>query len=400
MSELTMTFIYRACILLTVFLFISCGGSSNDTTTNAPNTSLPSSSNALVPSSFSNTELTMVVDNLPSEGLGLGFPTVNNTLVQAFGDYSITYLQSDDYMGWAFDGAFSYTLDGNDTANIVVNITDTRREYALQLNFSDQNSGTWQGQFNDGNLVLNGTFTLQSTPEQSDYPYTGTIEEEQDITSSFTNRIYKYQVFLPAGYSASNDPYPVFYVTDGQWEYWKVAHAIETSELSVILVAIAHDPAEERLIDFDLPESHHFLAFLKDEMLPLIESQYHIDPTQRGLAGSSWGGLLIRHALISDVDDPLFTYYFSADGSYWNKNNDYIAMERAVYGDNSLQGRKLYLSGVTRGGNDIAVNTFYSTLLGYENLGLSILHQTFEVEHEQSVNPSMREALQYYFMDD
>lgn len=43
-----------------------------------------------------------------------------------------------------------------------------------------------------------------------------------------------------------------------------------------------------------------FLAFLKEQLIPFIESNYRTDPSQRVLMGSSFGGTFTLYALFSD----------------------------------------------------------------------------------------------------
>ncbi len=176
-------------------------------------------------------------------------------------------------------------------------------------------------------LTLNGSFTTKEVPEPRDFDFQGTIEDEQTFDSSITNVTYQYRVYLPVGYHEDNKEYPVLCATDGQWEYWKISHIIETSQKDIILVAITQGPDERRLIDYALPGSNQYLEFLQKEMLPLIESQYQIDQDNRAIAGFSWGGLLIRHALANEVNTPLFKHFISIDGSYWHKDKMYRDLE-------------------------------------------------------------------------
>jgi predicted alpha/beta superfamily hydrolase len=57
-------------------------------------------------------------------------------------------------------------------------------------------------------------------------------------------------------------------------------------------------------------EAPKFLAFLKEELLPYIESSYRADPSQRMLMGSSFGGTFTLYALFSEPT--LFGGYIAA----------------------------------------------------------------------------------------
>jgi predicted alpha/beta superfamily hydrolase len=380
--------ICRILLILCALGISACGGSKASS-----GGSEIKSFSGLARTDLSNTVVEMTVDNLPGEGLGEEFPLIENQIIHQHGDYDLFYLQSDQYIGWQYEGNYEYTLDGNDEANFVVNIPSTGRKYSIHYAFSTASSGTWQGEFNDGLLKLHGTFSLKATISPKNYDYQGSIEEEQEISSTITNVTYQYQVYLPVGYQESDKVYPVMYITDGQWEFWRASHAIETSLKEIILVSITQGPEDRRVIDYRLPGSHQYLAFLAQEMLPVIESQYRIDPSERAIVGYSYGGLLIRHALINEVYTPLFKNFISIDGSYWHEDAIYKTLESEAFSSAAFENKQLYLSGASRGGNDSDVRKFIETLNEYNLSGLDVFYSTYEVEHGQITVPSIRDAL-------
>ena len=58
-----------------------------------------------------------------------------------------------------------------------------------------------------------------------------------------------------------------------------------------------------------------FEAFLKNELIPYVESHYPCDPARRCFLGYSLGGLLGTHILATDPD--LFQYYLLGSASLW-----------------------------------------------------------------------------------
>ncbi|MBM3116170.1 alpha/beta hydrolase-fold protein [Jeongeupia naejangsanensis] len=64
----------------------------------------------------------------------------------------------------------------------------------------------------------------------------------------------------------------------------------------------------------------NFLAFLKHELVPRIETRYLTLPAQRGLHGTSLSGLLASHALVHDA--PLFGHYLINSPALWY--HDYL----------------------------------------------------------------------------
>jgi len=154
--------------------------------------------------------------------------------------------------------------------------------------------------------------------------------ELRTLKSSNTGRDYDLYVQLPANYAEETwKNYPVLYVLDGQWDF-KLLDSIYGGLLydgfipEMIIVGITYsgpNPDYEtlRAMDFtpvavnflpgsgDAPKFH---AFLKDEIIPFIESTYRADSSQRILMGSSYGGLFTLYALFTEPE--LFTGYVSA----------------------------------------------------------------------------------------
>jgi len=141
-------------------------------------------------------------------------------------------------------------------------------------------------------------------------------------------------VHLPEGYDRNPDRrYPVIYVLDGSSQD---SHTTNSAALmarigvmpEVIVVGLPNTswPNRERdytppfmRIDLDEPDSpmgggDMFLAFLKNEAIPLIEKTYRTAP-DRMLAGHSRGGLLVAYTLVADPD--LFHARFAHSPALW-----------------------------------------------------------------------------------
>ncbi len=61
-----------------------------------------------------------------------------------------------------------------------------------------------------------------------------------------------------------------------------------------------------------------FAVFLKDELIPVIESRYPADPSRRCFAEYSLGGLLGVYLLTADPE--MFQYYLLGSPSLWFNN--------------------------------------------------------------------------------
>jgi len=121
-------------------------------------------------------------------------------------------------------------------------------------------------------------------------------------------------------------------VTDAQWSSdQRFARIKETKKLDIIVVGITQGPEGQRTTDFLYPGSSHHLEFFAQEFMPLVESQYRIDASSRTLYGHSYGGVLIRHALINEVTKPLFQNFISSDSSFMVVNSTYRQLETDTY---------------------------------------------------------------------
>lgn len=85
-----------------------------------------------------------------------------------------------------------------------------------------------------------------------------------------------------------------------------------------------------------------FAAFLKEELIPSIESKYPADPARRCFVGYSLGGMLGVHLLTTDPE--LFQYYLLGSTSLWF-NEYYLGPALAGQSPDRLRPvKKVYLS--------------------------------------------------------
>jgi len=378
----------RVFFLLVLFILSGCGGSDSDT-----NKPPQINTNYIAPVTLSQTVFEMHIDNLPADALSSDFPLVESKLIHRYNHHSLFYVQSDLYESWEYRGDYTYSRVNANQANLEATIAASNHNYTIDYQFTTNNTGTWQGSFNDGQLNLQGSFSSYPTPSFDAHSFLGTIDTNKSIQSAITNFEYPYHIYLPPNYENTTKNYSVIYVTDGQWQFWQTAHAIETSQKDIILIAIEQGEGDRRLIDYALPGSTDYLNFLQLEMIPLIESQYRVDANDRAIAGFSWGGLLVRHALINETVNSIFSKFISVDGSYWNDDAIYQEMEQNTYSTTSLQNRMLYLSSATKQGNNRDVTAFFQTLKGYNLVDFELFFQPLDIEHNQSPVPSIRDAL-------
>jgi enterochelin esterase-like enzyme len=379
---------------------LNCGGgSSNNENISTPSVNTIITNNVL-PISLNNRHLEITFDNPLVAAPQSDLPMLDDTLTHYFGNGDVVYLQTTQDQTWQYRGEFIYQRIDGVTAKILITLSDSARFYELDCDFDDEDSGQCNLALEQG-VVLTGAFTLANNIAPQDFDFVGTIGEQQSISSNITGITYPYRVYLPVGYHESDKSYPILYSTDGQWEYWRFSYVIETSNKEVILVSIEQGPEQRRIIDYGLPGSHDYLDFIETEMIPLIESTYRVDSTNRTLEGASWGGLLVRHALSREVTKPLFKNFITIDGSYGtfslppliNDNSQYQVMEDAAFPTGTTLNANIYISGATVAGNGDLVESFKNELQARAIKGLTIYHQSFNVRHEESARPSIKDAL-------
>ena len=154
--------------------------------------------------------------------------------------------------------------------------------------------------------------------------------EVRTLRSSATGRDYDIYVFFPDGYAKdAGRKFPVVYVLDGQWDFKLLASVYgglfyDKFVPEMVLVGVTYTGAGPdydalRAMDYTpVPEARlpgsgdapKFLAFLKSELMPFVESNYRADPSRRVLLGSSLGGLFTLYAMFSEPK--LFSGYVAA----------------------------------------------------------------------------------------
>jgi uncharacterized protein len=164
------------------------------------------------------------------------------------------------------------------------------------------------------------------------FPRVGLLQTEtRKLVSAYAGQEYQLAVWLPASYASSEKRYPVLYVLDGDL-FFGMATALMpllnwTEKMpEMILVGIGYNQefskwGHLRELDFKIPEvqddppdSHAdlFLAALKQEVIPLIETDYRTDPNERSLYGYSSSGFFTLYTLVHEPD--LFRHYLAGSG--------------------------------------------------------------------------------------
>lgn len=159
------------------------------------------------------------------------------------------------------------------------------------------------------------------------------------LTARSNGVAYQIDVALPIGLDTMTVRPPLFVITDANLAFHTLRETVTMLGISgemtpVIVVGVGYQETDGRgytpayiahrtrdytpTADAAMPGgggSAAFLAFLREELIPQLETRYRADPTRRGLGGHSLGGLFATYALLHDPG--LFSRYWIGSPSLW-----------------------------------------------------------------------------------
>jgi predicted alpha/beta superfamily hydrolase len=172
------------------------------------------------------------------------------------------------------------------------------------------------------------------------------------LTSEIVGQEYDLYVNLPRGYQDSGKTFPVIFLLDAQWDF-PLAQAIFGEQYydgfvpAAIIVGITwggKSPNQDSLRARDLTPTNSrslpqsgggakFLAFIKAELIPFVESRFRTAKNERTLMGSSFGGLFTLYALFHETE--LFNRYVLTSPSIGWDNGVLYTYEKEYAAKNS-----------------------------------------------------------------
>jgi predicted alpha/beta superfamily hydrolase len=155
-----------------------------------------------------------------------------------------------------------------------------------------------------------------------------TIGESFNFPSQIMNEERKIQVYLPSGYKQSGDKYHVLYILDGEASFYFASGIVHYLSRAcyipkIIVVAIPNNNRLDRNRNMTPTKlsitplsggAGLFFKFIKEELIPYIESNYRTYPFKI-FAGHSLGGLFVIHSLL--VGPGVFNAYIATSPSLW-----------------------------------------------------------------------------------
>lgn len=236
------------------------------------------------------------------------------------------------------------------------------------------------------------------------------------LHSEATGRDYDIYVYLPTDYARNTSwRYPVLYLLDGQWDF-KLLMSIQGGLLydrfvpQVMVVGITYSGSDPdynalRAADYttaavrSTPGSGgapRFLAFLKTELIPFVETSYRADPTRRALMGSSFGGLFILYALFSDPG--LFAGYVAASPAVTFADRDAFTEEAAFAAAHRELPVRLFIAVGDQEPLAAPVREFMNVVRGRRYAGLSLETRVIEGERHSGNKPeAFNRGLRFIF---
>ena len=182
--------------------------------------------------------------------------------------------------------------------------------------------------------------------------------EIRSISSSHTGR--QYDIYVQPVADTTGKRYPAVYLLDAQWDFPMVTgihgglHADQfVPKAFLIGITYSGNPNYGALRAMDMTptpqegmdgsgEAAQFLSFIKEELIPFIESEYHVDSTNRTLMGSSFGGLFTTYALLHEP--ALFQRYVAPSSSFWWDDGVIFQYEEALAKQQSDLPVKFYMT--------------------------------------------------------
>jgi len=234
----------------------------------------------------------------------------------------------------------------------------------------------------------------------ADDPAQGTVQS-LSISSRQTGTPYPLSIYLPPASAGARKNLPVIYALDGESWFQTLVGIVEALPSPAIVVAI--QTAGQRSRDF-VPANNctsngggheRYLAFIREELIPFIESSVGGDPAQRVLFGHSHGGSFVLYAMWADAPaQHHFKAYLASDASISCMSVDAAQWEQAYAAAYTSLPVRLQLSYATQG--NYQPNLDYGQAIArrrYE--GLTLMDRAYNGSHTGIVPQVLADGLPF-----
>ncbi len=214
-------------------------------------------------------------------------------------------------------------------------------------------------------------------------------------------------VFEPE--EARQQPCPVLYLLDGEWNFHYttglVRQMISSGDIPPILVVGVVNTNRSRDLTPAGPNgatqarfggAETFLRFLKEELHPFLNARYDLQAFNM-LAGHSFGGLFTIYSM---MEHPTFVQgYIALSPSLGRNNEQQVQIAKAHFGKEGHPTQRLFLAVGNEGGYTQLSSEKFNRVLHENQPGrLTWRYQHWPEENHVSITiPGLRAGLQYLF---
>jgi uncharacterized protein len=265
-------------------------------------------------------------------------------------------------------------------------------------------------------------------PQIDNYPLVSIPNTElRTLQSKILGQEMEIYVKIPVSYNSNpRKVYPALYMTDGNRSFPMIANIINLFEVprptdpEIFVIGIGYkirdmadwgawrtrdltpsnDPAVDTIMNKLLTGAtgrqyevksggaSKFLEFIIKEVIPFVESNYRVSPTNRGIGGYSYGGLFSLYVLFKQSE--LFNIYYAGSPSINFDKGILFNYEKEYASSYKDLNAKLFMS--AGGAEDSLMisdmKKMVSVLKSRNYPGLKIETQVFPEETHQSCIPS------------
>jgi predicted alpha/beta superfamily hydrolase len=256
--------------------------------------------------------------------------------------------------------------------------------------------------------------------------YKYTASEVVTIHSTLLNEDRKVYIHCPKLDSSDiNKRFPVLYLMDGENHFELLAQYVDylsrPDVAAIPKIIVVGIPNTKRVRDLTPTHSisdyegkpdtsgrytssggnEIFLAFLKKELIPLIDSNYKTQPYKL-FAGHSFGGISAINCMLTHPD--MFDAYIAVSPSFWWDNGYLLKLTEQKLKSGATLNKKLFYCNGNEGGNNSFFHKgllkFNSLIAGKKIVGLDYKYKYYPNEMHMTVPiVAYLDALRFIFKE-
>ena len=241
------------------------------------------------------------------------------------------------------------------------------------------------------------------------------------MTATGSGYDYQIDVQVPLSYDTSDKQYPVLFILDSNWYFPMVTSIVQTMMIiptkhyvqEMIIVGIGYETTDAAMqtglrsrdytpsvndeivasmqailpwakIENTSGEAADFLNFIRDDLIPFIDTTYRTDPNTHIAHGHSFGGLFMLYTLFNKPDT--FNCYIAASPSIWWDDKIILKHEQSYADTHNDLRRTIYL---VAGTDELGILTDAAALVAKlksrNYLGLDLQYEFMEGEIHSSI---------------